>query len=89
LREGEADSEIAPNPAGMSGWLMRHGVRADVERTVTSLRIADALLDRTEALGSELLVMGGYGHARMHEQLLGGVTRDVLAQSRVPVLMTH
>jgi nucleotide-binding universal stress UspA family protein len=73
----------------MSGWLLRHGIQANVERMVTSLRFADALLDRAEALGSELLVMGGYGHARAREHLLGGVTRSVLVQAKIPVLMAH
>lgn len=89
LRDGEADSAHAPDPCEMSGWLLRHGIQANIERLVTSLRLADALLDRVETLGSELLVMGGYGHARMREQLLGGVTRGVLVQAKVPVLMAH
>lgn len=89
LRDGDTGSAHAPDPCEMSGWLLRHGIRANVERMVTSLRFADALLDRAEALGSELLVMGGYGHARTREHLLGGVTRSVLVQARIPVLMAH
>jgi nucleotide-binding universal stress UspA family protein len=89
LRDGDADSAHAPDPSEMSGWLLRHGVQANAERLVTSLRLADALLDRAEALGSELLVMGGYGHARVHERMLGGVTRSVLMQANLPVLMAH
>lgn len=89
LRDGDASPADAPDPAGMSGWLLRHGVQANVERLTTSLRFADALLDLAEALGCELLVMGGYGHARVREQLLGGVTRDVLMQAGIPLLMAH
>ena len=33
--------------------------------------------------------MGGYGHHRMREVLLGGVTRDILRQMTVPVMMSH
>ncbi|KQX35495.1 universal stress protein [Variovorax sp. Root434] len=89
LRDGDANPADALNPVEMSGWLLRHGVQANVERLTTSLRFADVLLDRAEALGCELLVMGGYGHARVREQLLGGVTRDMLMQAGIPLLMAH
>ena len=88
-REAAANSWRAPDPEDLSGWLLRHGIQASVERLATSLRISDALMDRADALGSDLLVMGGYGHARAREQLLGGVTREVLAQAAVPLLMAH
>ncbi|WP_295985422.1 universal stress protein [uncultured Variovorax sp.] len=84
-----ADASVEPDPAALSGWLLRHGVQASVERLATPLRIGDALLDRAEVLGSDLLVMGGYGHARMQERWLGGVTRDVLTRSGIPLLMAH
>lgn len=38
---------------------------------------------------ADLIVMGGYGHARPRERLFGGVTRDVLARACIPVLMAH
>lgn len=89
VRNGDTDPADAPNPSEMSGWLLRHGVQANVERSATSMRFADALLDRTEVLGADLLVMGGYGHARLRERMLGGVTREVLARATLPVLMAH
>ncbi|KQX31913.1 universal stress protein [Variovorax sp. Root434] len=88
-RDTAAGPPDAPDPEDLSGWLLRHGVQASVERLVTSLRISDALLDRADVLGSDLLVMGGYGHARAQEQLLGGVTREVLMRTSVPLLMAH
>ena len=39
--------------------------------------------------GSDLLVMGGYGHSRFREAVLGGATRDMLEHSKVPVMMAH
>ena len=36
-----------------------------------------------------LLVMGGYGHSRLHERILGGVTRSMFESMTVPVLMSH
>ena len=47
------------------------------------------MLSEISDLGVDLLVMGGYGHHRMRELFLGGVTRDILRQMTVPVLMSH
>jgi len=34
-------------------------------------------------------VMGGYGHSRMREFILGGATRSILKRQRLPVLLSH
>ncbi len=47
------------------------------------------MLEIAEASGAGLLIMGAYEHSRFGEALLGGVTRDVLRQSRIPVLVAH
>ncbi|WP_137860606.1 universal stress protein [Variovorax sp. 3P27G3] len=73
----------------MIQFLLRHGVQARAESQVTEIDIADALLSRISDLGADLLVMGGYGHSRLRERVLGGVTRQILAQMTVPVLMAH
>jgi len=73
----------------MSAWLLRHGIKATAEQYVTDIAIADSLLSRASDLGADLIVMGGYGHTRFRELLLGGVTRDILAHMTVPVLMAH
>jgi len=70
--------------------LARHGVSVRVERTVSAgIGIGDALLSRASDLGADLLVMGAYGHSRVHELLLGGATRTILASMTLPVLMAH
>ena len=51
--------------------------------------VADVLQAEALALGADLLVAGAYGHARLWEKMLGGVTRDLLADLRLPVLMSH
>jgi len=89
LREGDASAERALCPGEMNNWLLRHGIQADIEQVETSWHFSDALLDSAAALESDLLVMGGYGHARMRERMLGGVTRDLLARATVPVLIAH
>ncbi|AJY11622.1 universal stress protein [Burkholderia multivorans] len=51
--------------------------------------VGDTLLSRAYESGSDLLVMGAYGHSRWHELLMGGATRTVLASMTLPVLMSH
>jgi nucleotide-binding universal stress UspA family protein len=70
--------------------LARHGVRANVERTVSvRIGIGNTLLSRASDLEADLLVMGAYGHSRVRELLLGGATRTVLASATLPLLMAH
>lgn len=72
-------------------WLGRHGVAAKVRRQQTAgdIDIGKALLSLAADLGSDLLVMGCYGHTRFREVLLGGVTREILRSMTLPVLMAH
>ncbi len=70
--------------------LARHGVKVDVQQlTAKDITIGDAILDRLSDTGADLLVMGGYGHSRTRELVLGGVTLKILQQMTVPVLMAH
>lgn len=70
--------------------LTRHGVRVTVRRDVASgIGIGDLLLSLAADLGIDLMVMGGYGHSRMRELVLGGATRTLLEEMTVPVLMSH
>ena len=70
--------------------LARHGVSAEIENAVSGgIGIGNALLSRASDLAADLLVMGAYGHSRVHELLLGGATRTVLASMTLPVLMAH
>jgi nucleotide-binding universal stress UspA family protein len=49
----------------------------------------DVLLSRIADFGADLLVMGCYGHTRLRELVLGGMTREILQHMTVPVLMSH
>lgn len=76
--------------ADIALYLARHGVNAHVESTVSGgIEIADVLLSRAADLGADLLVMGAYGHSRVRELVLGGVTRTILKSMTLPVLMAH
>ena len=83
------DSDRAQPLEGVGAWLQRHGIEATLRREVTELDAGNALLSRACDLGADLIVMGGYGHTRITELVVGGVTRSVLAQMTVPVLISH
>jgi nucleotide-binding universal stress UspA family protein len=76
--------------ADIALYLARHGVKAEVEHTVSAgIGIGNTLLSRAADYQANLLVMGAYGHSRMRELLLGGATRTVLTSMTLPVLMSH
>jgi nucleotide-binding universal stress UspA family protein len=76
--------------ANMSAHLVRHGVAASVKRIAKGdIAIQDALLSYAADSGADFMVMGGYGHSRLREFILGGVTRGILASMTLPVLMSH
>ncbi len=88
-REGPQGHGELPG-ADISLHLARHGVKAQIERTVSAdLPVGEVLLSRLADLAADLLVMGAYGHSRMRELLLGGATRSLLRSMTVPVLMSH
>lgn len=75
--------------ADMALFLARHGVTVELISTSTDLPVASALLAQARALGNDLLVMGGYGHTRWSEAVLGGVTSSILDSMDLPVLIAH
>jgi nucleotide-binding universal stress UspA family protein len=80
-----------PSTAGIAEHLSRHGLNVSAARTVVTdgLSPADALLDYASDISADLLVVGGYGHSRTREMIMGGVTRDLLRHMTLPVLMAH
>ena len=70
--------------------LTRHGIQVEVETIEgKDIDVGNALMSHVADRGSDLIVMGGYGHSRLHEFVLGGATRTILQSMTVPVLMTH
>ena len=70
--------------------LSRHGLNVEVQRiTRGDLDVADALLSHATDADVDFIVMGGYGHSRLREFVLGGVTNSILRSMTVPVLMSH
>ena len=76
--------------ADIGQHLARHGIEIDVHRiTGGSIDVADALLSHAADSGADFMVMGGYGHSRLREFVLGGVTHSIFKSMTVPVLMSH
>jgi nucleotide-binding universal stress UspA family protein len=74
----------------MAQHLARHGLRVELERLVVpNMNVAEAILSHIADRSSDLLVMGGYGHSRLREFVLGGVTREIMKSMTIPALMSH
>lgn len=74
---------------GLPRALERHGVRVETVATETSQSVAEELLSELAENHSDLLVMGCYGHSRLTEMILGGVTRHILGHVQIPVFLAH
>jgi nucleotide-binding universal stress UspA family protein len=84
-----AEGRMAPGP-GLVAHLRRHGVEAEARHTVSAgIALGEILLSTIADAGSDLLVMGAYGHSRVHELALGGVTRTILEEMTIPVVMSY
>jgi nucleotide-binding universal stress UspA family protein len=76
--------------AAMAVHLARRGIHAHIERlTADRSNVHNAILSAATDAGIGLLVMGGYGHSRLQERILGGVTRGFFESTTVPTLMSH
>jgi nucleotide-binding universal stress UspA family protein len=76
--------------ADIALFLTRHGVKVAVSRyDAPDVDVGNQLLSRAFDLSADLIVMGAWGHSRLREFVLGGVTRTLLESMTVPVLMSH
>jgi len=76
--------------ADVALYLARHGVKATAARqSAPQIDIGAQMLSRAADTSADLIVMGGYGHSRLRELVLGGVTQSMLEAMTVPVLMSH
>jgi nucleotide-binding universal stress UspA family protein len=88
LTAREPGSEIEPSE--LAAYLALHGVDARTWAFVpASGSLGGALLEEAGKAGANLLVMGAYGHSRLREMVLGGVTRSILADADMPVFLMH
>jgi nucleotide-binding universal stress UspA family protein len=70
--------------------LARHGLKVEVKRiTSPNIDVSSTILSYAADSNADMIVMGGYGHSRLREFILGGVTRSILESMTVPALMSH
>jgi nucleotide-binding universal stress UspA family protein len=82
-------SEELPG-ADMAHHIARHGAKVKLERITTAeTDVASTILSHAADVSADLLIMGGYGHSRLREFILGGVTRGILASMTIPTLLSH
>lgn len=98
LEKAESVEIFAVEPKGMgdipgadiAGHLARHGIRISASKTAgLELDAGNILLNQISESGADLVIMGAYGHSRMRELVLGGVTQQMLGHMTVPVLFSH
>jgi nucleotide-binding universal stress UspA family protein len=76
--------------ADLGEHLAHHGLTVEVKRIVSAdLDVANTLLSHAADTSADFMIMGGYGHSRLREFVLGGATRDILQSMTVPTLMSH
>ncbi len=88
---GFIDGHGAPPGEHIVEHLRRHGAVADAVRIedVPHGSIADKLQAEAHARGADLIVAGAFGHPRLWEKMLGGVTHDLLTRMSLPIFMSH
>lgn len=82
-----ADADAARPARDLAEYLACHGIGSEIIVLAHSRSAGEALLDAARAF--DLLVMGAYTHSRLWQLILGGVTRHMLEQAPLPLLMAH
>lgn len=89
VASGREKSDEIPG-VDMGEHLARHGLKIDVKRIVsTDVDVPNTILSQAADSGADFIVMGGFGHSRLREFVLGGATHGILAAMTVPTLMSH
>ena len=86
----EVEEKIAAYPRDLAAhYLSRHGIEAEIVQRRPVDGVADTIERAACELGAGMIVMGAYGHSRLREFLVGGVTRQLLLQGGLPLLLAH
>lgn len=87
-KQGERLGELPGADATLH--LARHGIKAELRRiSGGGLSVGNAILAEIGDSGADLLVMGGFGHSRMREMILGGATASLLDTMTCATLLAH
>ncbi len=86
------EQNLEPEPGSLLvDYLSLHGISAGIRvvEQANGRSIGGALLDEAEKIDADLLVVGGYGHSRLREFIIGGATQHIRSHATIPVLMAH
>ncbi len=87
-KHSDSDSDLAGSEIATA--LSRYGINIKTSHVITGgKRVDECIFSKIKDSGADLLVMGGYGRSRLREYVFGGVTRRILKNMSVPVLMSH
>jgi nucleotide-binding universal stress UspA family protein len=90
LNEKTSGDEKEIRGVEIAKHLARHDVKVQIEIIpAADIDVTNTILSYVADISGTLIVMGGYGHAKLREVILGGVTRDMLKSMTVPVFMSH
>lgn len=86
----DAPEDIHTEMDALLGHLSAHGIHASwVARRSNGKSVAGILMTHASHVQAGVIVAGGYGHSRLHEWVLGGVTRELLEQAELPLFLSH
>lgn len=85
--EEDFDTHIPAREA--ASYLSRYGIKVEVHARAKSGTVADTLSSIAAEVSAGYLVMGAYGRSRFAEFILGGVTRSLLADAALPLVLSH
>ena len=90
VQEADDKARFDFPPVEGARYLSRHGIEAElVEIPKGVAKVADTLFSAAQLRECGMMVMGAYGHSRLSEMLLGGVTRRSLTDPQMPILLSH
>jgi len=89
VARGDGKADELPG-ADLGEHLARHDLTVEVKRLdAADIDVSNVILSYAADCAADFIVMGGYGHSRLREFILGGATRGILQSMTVPVLMAH
>ena len=76
--------------AEIAAWLSHHGCNVTLQQRPTGGRgVAKSIVEAVSETGSDLVVMGAYGHSKLQQWMFGGTTTAMLGDAKVPVFFAH
>ncbi|WP_417429288.1 universal stress protein [Kiloniella sp.] len=86
----QPETEDALSLSEVRNYLKRHNIEAEtVKIAQTENSIGQTIQDAALAQSCDVIVCGAYGHSRLREMLLGGVTKYLVKEAKIPIIMSH